>query len=97
MSNNKKNSACLYDDICIKIYDPTKQELIAVFKNYSKASVKLGVNHTAVQHKCESKRRLFSPILNKEVACRAVIMKPGDEELIKHTEKYLTTRPLNQK
>lgn len=94
MRINSKNSTCLYEDVCIKVYDPLKQELIAVFKNYSKASVKLGVGHTTVQHKCESKRRMFSPILNKEVACRAVIMKPGDDELIKHTEKYLTIKPL---
>lgn len=86
----------LYEDTCIKVYDPEKKELIAVFKTYSKASNRLGVGHSTVQHKCESKRRMFSPILNREVACRIGVMKPSDKELIEHTEKYLTTKQLKK-
>ncbi len=86
----------LYEDTCIRVYDPEKKELIAVFKTYSKASNRLGVGHSTVQHKCESKRRMYSPMLKKEVACRIGVMKKGDKELIELTEKYLTIKPMKK-
>ena len=87
-------SDVLYEDTCIRVYDPEKKELIAVFKTYAKASSRLGVRATTVQHKCESKRRMLSPILNTEVACRIGVIKDGDRELIERTEKYLTIKPI---
>ena len=87
-------SDVLYEDTCIRVYDPEKKELIAVFKTYAKASSRLGVRATTVQHKCESKRRMLSPILNKVVACRIGVIKDGDRELIERTEKYLTIKPI---
>jgi hypothetical protein len=84
----------LYEDTCIRVYDPEKKELIAVFKTYAKASSRLGVRASTVQHKCESKRRMLSPILNKEVACRIGVIKDGDKELIDRTEKYLTIKSI---
>ncbi len=86
----------LYEDTCIRVYDPEKKELIAVFKTDSKASNRLGVGHSTVQHKCESKRRMYSPMLKKEVACRIGVMKKGDKELIELTEKYLTIKPMKK-
>lgn len=87
-------SDVLYEDTCIKVYDPEKKELIAVYKTYSKASNKLGVGHSTVQHKCESKRRMYSPMLKKEVAVRIGVMKEGDQELINLTDRF---QPLPKK
>lgn len=94
MSIYKHHSEELYSDTCIKVYDPEKQELIAVYKSFSKAANRLGVRNSTVQHKCESKNRLFSPILEKEVAVRIGVIKDGDLELMTKTDKNL---PLNLK
>ena len=59
------------DDICIKVYDPTKQELIATYDNYAQAARKLGLTGKVVYTACINKTRRFSPFLNKEVAIRA--------------------------
>lgn len=59
------------DDLCIKVYDPTKQELIATYRNYTEAARKLGLTYKVVHAACLSKTRRFSPVLNKEVALRA--------------------------
>ena len=59
------------DDICIKVYDPSKQELIAIYDNYAQASKKLGLSPKAVHAACRNKTRRFSPFLKKEVAMRA--------------------------
>lgn len=83
-------SDVLYEDTCIKVYDPEKKELVAVYKTYSKASNRLGVGHSTVQHKCESKRRMYSPMLKKDVAVRIGVMKEGDLELISLTDRFQT-------
>lgn len=83
-------SDVLYEDTCIKVYDPEQKELVAVYKTYSKASNRLGVGHSTVQHKCESKRRMYSPMLKKEVAVRIGVMKEGDLELISLTDRFQT-------
>jgi hypothetical protein len=59
------------DDICVKVYDPSKQELIATYNNYTEAARKLGLTFKVVYAACISKTRRFSPFLNKEVAIRA--------------------------
>lgn len=59
------------DDICIKVYDPEKKQLIAVYKNYTEAARKLGLTYKVIHAACINKTRRFSPILNKEVALRA--------------------------
>lgn len=59
------------DDVCVKVYDPEKKELIATYENYSQASRKLGINPKSVYAACANKSRRFSPLLNKEVALRS--------------------------
>lgn len=59
------------DDICIKVYDPNKKELIAIYNTYSEAAKRLGLTHRSVSSACLNKTRRFSPFLNKEVAIRA--------------------------
>ncbi len=58
------------DDISIKVYDPSKQELIATYNNYTEAARKLGLTYKVVYTACANKTRRFSPFLNKEVAIR---------------------------
>lgn len=76
----------LYDDMCIKVYNPEEKKLIAVFKNGNKASHKLGVKSSTLYIKCGNKTRIFSPLLNKEVACRVSKITEIEKELIKKTE-----------
>lgn len=57
-------------DICIKVYDPAKKELIATYKTYTQAARKLGLTYKIVYLACVNKTRRFSPYLNKEVAIR---------------------------
>jgi hypothetical protein len=64
------------DDICIKVYDPAKKELIATYRNYTEAARKLGLTYKIVYVACTNKTRRFSPILNKEVALRTSANKP---------------------
>lgn len=78
----------LHEDTCIKVYNPEKQKLIAVYKTFAKAANRLGVTSSTVQHKIASKKRMHSPSLNMEVAVRCGHIKPGDEELIEKTLKY---------
>lgn len=93
MSMYKTKSDVLYEDNCIKVYDPEKKELIAVYKTLAKTAGRLGVGSSTVQHKCESKRRLFSPTLGKEVAVRMNVIKEGDLELIDLSERYKPLKP----
>ena len=58
------------NDICIKVYDPAKKELIATYKTYTQAARKLGLTYKIVYIACVNKTRRFSPYLNKEVAIR---------------------------
>ena len=69
------------DDICIKVYDPSNQQLIATYNNYSEASRKLGLTVKIVFHACMAKTRRFSPFLNKEVAIRASGVKKQNEKI----------------
>lgn len=85
----KKKETGLYDDTCVKIYDPEKKELIAVYRSFPKAGNRLGLTPRVVQGRCINKERVYSPLLQKEIACRLSAMKPGDEELIEKTLKNL--------
>jgi hypothetical protein len=58
------------NDICIKVYDPSKQELIAVYDNYTQAAKKLGLTYKVVFNATMTKKRRYSPFLDKEVAIR---------------------------
>lgn len=58
------------EDECIKIYDPTKQELLATFDRYKDASRFLGLSDNIIKAAATTKSRRFSPTLNKEVAIR---------------------------
>ena len=59
--NNKLDA----DDICIKVYDPLTQELIATYDNHTEAARKLGLTYKLVYSASINKKRRFSPFLNK--------------------------------
>jgi hypothetical protein len=59
-----------YDDECIKVYDPSKKECIAVYDNFAKAERALGLTCKMLRNAAKSKTRRFSPTLNIEVAIR---------------------------
>jgi hypothetical protein len=70
------SSTCIgIEDECIKVYDPTKQELLATFDRYKDASRFLGLSDKIIRGAISSKTRRFSPYLNKEVAIRLGLKK----------------------
>lgn len=75
------------DNTCIKVYNPEKKELIAVFENYKKAGAKLGINTSTVYHVCARKGRTYAPIIDMTVALRLSAIKEGDLESIEHCRK----------
>lgn len=75
------------DNTCIKVYNPQKQELIAVFNSYKKAAAKLGLTDSVVQKCCTKKTRVFAPHVNLEVALRISAIKEGDIERMEHCNK----------
>ena len=77
------------DNTCVKIYDPQRQKLIAVYENYKKAGYKLGCTPAAIQHACARRGRTFSTTLVKEIAPRLSAMKDGDLALINHCNKKI--------
>jgi hypothetical protein len=76
----------LFEDTCIKVYNPEEKKLIGVFKNAAKASNRLGVKSGKLLIKCGSRERIFSPLLQKQVACRVATITEEDKKLIKKTE-----------
>ena len=68
------------DDICIKVYDPEKKELIAVYDNYQQAAKKLGINGKIIYNACIYKTRRYSPFLKKDVAIRTASKNKKDEK-----------------
>jgi len=58
------------DDVCIKVYDPEKKELISVYDTYIDASQKIGVSPRVIKMAVRNKTRRYSPVLKKEVAIR---------------------------
>lgn len=75
------------DNTCVKVYNPLKQELIAVFDTYKKAAAKLGLTDSIVQKCCTKKVRVHAPHINMEVALRISAIKEGDKEKIEHCNK----------
>lgn len=79
-------------DTCVKVYDPTKQQLIAVYENYNKASNRLGITAAAILRRCAQKSRVWSPMMNMEIAIRLTSVKEGDSELIEKTKNCIKIR-----
>ena len=77
------------DNTCIKVYNPQKQELIAVFPTYKKTAAKLGLTESSVQKSCVKKTRVHSPSINMEVALRISAIKEGDKERMEHCNKKI--------
>ena len=75
------------DNTCIKVYNPQKQELIAVFDSYKKAAAKLGLTDSVVQKCCVKKVRIHAPHIDMEVVLRISAIKEGDKEKMEHCNK----------
>jgi hypothetical protein len=58
------------EDICVKVYDPEKKELIATYNTYKEASSKLGLSYKVISAAAKNKTRRFCDRLNKEIAIR---------------------------
>jgi hypothetical protein len=78
----------MYNDTCVKIYNPEKKELIDVLPTYHKAANYLGVRYSLMQQKAKSKKRIYSPILKMEVAVRLSARGSKEEELLKKHDKH---------
>lgn len=77
----------LHEDTCVKVYDPELKKLIGVYANYAKAALKLGINSSAVQQRCNRKTRVYAPLYGKEVACRLSKRVPEDDAVISQCTK----------
>jgi hypothetical protein len=62
-------------DEYVKIYDPSKQELIAEFDTYVDAEKFTGIHNRKLRDASIHKTRRFSPFLNKEIAIRIAVKK----------------------
>ena len=58
------------ENLCVKVFDVKTQEIISTFESYKKAGVGLAISERIVADKCKTKKRVYSPRLDKEVACR---------------------------
>ena len=63
------------DDVCIKVYDPEKKELIATYDSYKEASSKLGLSYKVISGAVRNKTRRFCQRFNKEIAIRVAAKK----------------------
>lgn len=63
------------EDECIKVYDPSKQELLKVCDTYGDASKYTGISSKVLRNAAIAKTRRFSPTLDKEVAIRIALKK----------------------
>jgi len=64
------------DDVCIKVYDPMKKELLSTYDTYTEAAQKTGIPPRVIKIAIRSKTRRYSPFLKKEVALRLASKKP---------------------
>jgi hypothetical protein len=62
-------------DEYLKIYDPSKQELIKECDTYVDAEVFTGISNKILRNAAVHKTRRFSPFLNKEIAIRVATRK----------------------
>lgn len=76
------------DNICIKVYNPQNQKLIGVYDTYKKAAARLGIRSEKIADKTASKKRVFSPTLNMQVAIRLGPKTKEMDDLIEKTNKY---------
>ena len=58
------------DGLCIKVYDPSKKQLIATYKTYTEASKRLGLTAKTIRSAVQSKTRRHCSRLNMEIALR---------------------------
>jgi hypothetical protein len=63
------------EDICIKVYDPEKKEVIATYNSYKEASSKLGLTYKVIKGAAKTKTRRFCQRFNKEIAIRIAAKK----------------------
>ena len=62
-------------DEYLKIYDPSKQEVIKECNTYVDAEVYTGIPNKILRNAAVHKTRRFSPFLNKEIAIRVAVKK----------------------
>ena len=62
-------------DEYLKIYDPTKQEVIKECNTYVDAEIFTGISNRVLRNAALHKTRRFSPFLNKEIAIRVATKK----------------------
>ena len=62
-------------DEYVKIYDPSKQEVIAEFDTFVDAEKFTGIPNRKIRDAAVHKTRRFSPFLNKEIAIRIAVKK----------------------
>lgn len=63
-----------YEDVVIAVYDPSIEDIskrkIDTAKNVDDFSARYGIYHSSVRRALKSKKRIFSPVLNKDLALR---------------------------
>lgn len=59
-----------FDDLEVRVYDPQTKTMIKKFETINKAANQLGMTVCAVRLGCSTKKRKYSPSLQKEVALR---------------------------
>jgi hypothetical protein len=64
-----------HEDVCVKVYDPEKKELIATYDTYKEASSKLGLTYKVIKAAAKNKTRRFCERFNKEIAIRVASSK----------------------
>jgi hypothetical protein len=64
-----------HEDVCVKVYDPEKKELIATYNTYKEASSKLGLTYKVISLAAKTKTRRFCQRFNKEIAIRVASSK----------------------
>lgn len=62
-------------DEYLKIYDPSKQEVIKECDTYVDAELFTGISNKILRNAAVHKTRRFSPFLNKEIAIRVAVKK----------------------
>lgn len=61
-----------YQDLEVRVYNPETKKVIKKYNTLARASACLGVTNAVLRNRCTSKKRLYSPTLDKEVAVRLV-------------------------
>lgn len=58
------------ETIPVKVIDVETKEIIKRYPSVAKAALYLGISDKVIRTMCIKRTRAFSPILQKEVACR---------------------------